>query len=820
MVSDSLVVNEPEGSFNKPVYANAKDSIEIFQKDNIIKIYNSGELTYDKIDLKANFIQMDMNTNIVFAEGVPDDSTGELTGKPVFKEGTESYEMTAMYYNFDSKKAIINGVITEQGGGYLVGERTKKMPDNTFNIKGGKFTTCDNHDHPHFYVKLTKSKTVPNEKTISGPAYLVIEDIPLPVIGVPFGFFPATSKQSSGFLIPSFGDDGTRGFYLQGGGYYWAMSKYADLALTGSYFTKGTWNLNLRSNYKKRYRFSGNINAQFLNAKNDDVALTGNKTFSVKWTHRQDPKAHPTRTFSANVNFTKSGFELANRTTPEQLTNNRKSSSVSYSKQFAGTPFSFSAALNVNSNSADSTLEMSFPQMNLSMRQIYPFKRKKKVGETRWYEKIALSYKTNIKNSIQAKESEFFTAGGTKGKWKSGVSHSIPISTSFNLLNYINVSPSIGYNEYWYFKKTKKYNITDVEDNQDNYALTDTLDGFNRAYDFNSGVSFSTTLYGMYNFKEGLPIKAIRHKIAPSVSINYKPDFANSFWGFYETDPLDPEQSYPVALNSFMGYPRGGESGSIGINLANNIEMKVKSRNDSVSEFEKIKLLDALNFSTSYNMLADSMNLAPVRMTGSTKIKNFLNLSFNATFNPYALNSEGTGYIDQYLINSSKRLADMTNFGLNASFSLNSKMWGDEEDGGGTAGLNKLGQMMDPFYYTDMYVFDYVDFDVPWDFRFKYAYNYKKPYEEKKITQTLTVDGNLNLTDKWKITMRSGYNMTEKALSPTSVSIHRDLHCWEMSFSWVPIGYGNVTTYNFKINVKSSMLKDLKWEKQDRIMNY
>lgn len=814
-VVDTLIVSvkdsteKKKGKFQNPVIANAGDSLVVFQKENRIIIYKSGELIYEDINLKADYIELDLNTNLVYAMGL-EDSSGTIVGKPQFTEGKESYEMTSMYYNFDSKKAIINGVITEQGGGYLVGERTKKMPDNTFNIRGGKFTTCDDHEHPHFYIQLTKSKTIPNDKTISGPAFLVIQDIPLP-LGLPFGFFPATQKQTSGFLVPRFGEDNIRGFFLQNGGYYWAMSEYADVSLTGSYYTKGSWDATFNSSYKWKYKFSGNLSATYLYVKNDDVALTGSPTFKITWRHTQDAKAHPTRTFSANVNFQMAGFDLAERNLAANA-NNRKTSTISYSKQFAGTPFSLTATMSQSSNTIDESIELNLPQVSLSMRQIYPFKRKNKVGETKWYEKIGVSYSGSLKNSISTSEEDLFTAGGTYGQWRNGLKHSIPVSTSFNIFKYLQVGPSFNFTDYMYFKGQNFVLNSDSSE-----YVTDTLSGFQNAYEYSLSVGVSTTAYGMYTFKEGMPIQAIRHKLNPSISLSYRPDFSDiEKFNFYQLDPSDSTNNsyFTSALNPFLGYPGSGKSGNIGFSLRNNIEMKVRSKKDTVAGFEKIKLLDALNFSGSYNLLADSLNLSNISMSANTRIKNFINLNFSASFDPYAFNPETSKTnkrINKFEIIENRNLARLTRASVSLDFSLKSVFGGEGE----AFTDNYVNDLNSPYslYHGNMYIEQYVDFSVPWDLKVRYNFSYSKPYEEKTITQSVTVSGNFSLTDNWKIGFSSGYDLAGLDFTQTSFNIYRDLHCWEMSFGWTPIGPAKF--YNFKINIKSSILQDLKYEKQE-----
>ena len=812
IVSDTLIVSDSakvtKSKFENPVIANAGDSIVILQKENKVRIYHSGEVIYDNINLKADFIEMDLNTNIVYAEGVMGDS-GKIVGKPVFTEGKEKYEMTAMYYNFDTKKAIINGVITQQGDGYLVGERTKKMADNVFNIKGGKFTTCDHHDHPHFYIQLTKSKTIPNDKTISGPAYFVIEDIPLP-IGVPFGFFPASKKRASGFLIPRFGEDGTKGFFLQNGGYYWAMSEYADLSLTGSYYTLGSYDFNLNSSYKLRYKFTGNIRATYLNTKFDDLAAEGQKSFRIVWSHKQDAKAHPTQNFSASVNFSMNNIDFYERQDPERYTNNRKTSTISYSKTFAGTPFSLTATMSHNSNTADSTIELNLPQIAFTMRQIYPFKRKVKVGETKWYEKIGFSYTSSAKNSVSTKESLLFEPGGTDGKWKNGLSHRIPISTSFNLFNYFNVGPAVNYNSYMYFKQN------DQVWNDSLQVYEDTIvDGFSYAQEFSASVGVSTTIYGMYTFKEGMPIEAIRHKMDPSISLSYRPDFSTDYWGYYKPDLNDTTgiSTYTTVNNPFLGYPGTGKSGNISFNLRNNIEMKVKNNADTTGKekYKKIKILDALNFTSSYNLLADSLNLQPISISANTRIANFVSINFSASLDPYALDEDGTR-INQFELIRNRNIGRITRATLNMDFSLKALLSG----GKGSFTEDYINDLNDPYnlYYGSMYTENYVDFSVPWDLKVRYSLNYNKPKFEEKTTQALTLSGKISLTDKWQIGFSSGYDIDKSDFTRTSLTINRDLHCWAMSFNWIP--FGAFKSYNFKINVKASMLQDIKYEKQER----
>ncbi len=820
LATDSI--NAKKSPIDAPIYKEAKDSL-LYSIDGK-KVYLWGEATvkYEQMELTAAYIEYDMDSSIVFAQGVPD-TTGAIVGKPVFKEGEQVFRMERMRYNFDTKKAKIYGVITEEADGFLHSQDTKLMPDKSINVLGGKYTTCD-LDHPHFYISISKAKLLPNDKLITGPAHLVIADVPFPLI-LPFGFFPSKKGRSSGILLPEYGEEAERGFFLRGGGFYFGLNDYFDLKVTGNIYSKGSWATNFLTSYRKRYRFSGSFGFDFsqnIIGEKGYPDYRKDQSYWLRWSHMQDPKANPNSTFQARLNLGSPSHNRYNAQSVENFLTNSISSSISYSKVWPGTPFSMTASMNHSQNNLDSTITIGLPKMALNMNRIYPFKRKNSTGTPSWYERIGLSYSANLDNSVSTRTDSLLSLG-TLDKMRNGMQHRIPISTSFNLLNYITVSPSANYTENWYTKTIIKRWDEDKKE-----VVTEDVSGFKRAYQYNAGISASTKLYGMFSFKQTSKIQAIRHVITPNVSLSYRPDFSEEKYGFYHTVQSDTTgknfQEYSIFQGTLFGGPGMGESGSINFGIANNLEMKVLSDKDSTSNTRKIKILESFNLNTSYNMLADSMHWSPVSITARTRLFEMFNINFSSTLDPYGIDEKGRRVKDfQYILN--KQLFRFTNFRAGISFSLsggdgkgndNSNASADNMRGmtrGNMGGMPPLdGGMNDAMFGESIgtgYVNgDYVDFDVPWNMRFDYSFSYSKQSLEPRTTQTLSFSGDVSLSPKWKIGFRSGYDFKGKKPTTSSLNFFRDLHCWEMSLSVVPLGY--LRSFSFKINVKSGTLRDLK----------
>ncbi len=799
--------------FEEPIFSNAKDSTVYSLDGKKVFMYGDATVTYQNIELKAQYIEFDMGKKEVFAKGLAD-STGKNAGRPIFKEGSQTYTMEDIYYNFNSKKAKINGVVTEQDGGFMHSEITKKMGDNTVNISNGKFTTCDQL-HPHYYIAITKGKVIPNSKIISGPAYLVIEDVPLP-LGIPFGFFPNSRNRASGVILPEYGEEARRGVYLRGGGFYFGINDNIDLKLTGDIYSFGSWLLRTQSTYKKRYKFSGSFDVNFSKIKADEYDAS---SYSIHWSHSQDAKASPNSTFSANVNFESTNNNKYNAQSIETFLNNSINSSISYSRNFIGTPFRFSSSLTHSQNNQTKIINLNFPALNFSMDQIYPFKRESNIGAPSWYEKIGFKLNSTLNNSVSVLENDLFKRT-VFSKMKNGVKHEIPLSTSFNILKFITVSPSVNYSEWWTIKTIRRH-----WNSADSTVVEDTIAGFRRGWQYSTGASMSTKIYGMLNFGKDKAIQAIRHVITPSISFNYSPDFSDPGYGFYKIYQSDPTGNKFTKYSIFergLGGPSMGKSGSIGFSLGNNLEMKVRSSKDTVNNFKKIKIFESLNFSSSYNLLADSMKLSPISFSGNTKLFDKLSVNFSGLLNPYSLNSAGTNRIDQFEFKHSGKPFYLTSASIGFDFSLNSSKkdknaTNQPPQQGLPPGANpndpEFGQSMNSNFASPKTV----DFNIPWNLSVRYYFTYSKPLLEKKTSQTLGFSGDFSLTPKWKIGFSSNYDFKSQKLTTTSINIYRDLHCWEMRMTVIPLGI--YKSYSFQINVKSGMLQDLKWKKRDSYLD-
>ena len=812
------------GFLDGAIEGKSTDSLVYDVRNKLVYVYNEGDVTYQNSNLKADFMRVDMTDKTVFAYGKPDSLDGKaIVTKPEFSDGSASYQMDTITYNFATEKAKIKGVATQQGDGWLVGGSVKKMPDNTINIQDGMYTTCDETDHPHFYLAMTKAKVQPGKKVITGPAYLVMEDVPIYFLGIPYGFFPINMGPKSGLLMPSYGEDGTRGFFLRDLGYYITLGDYADLAVRGGFYTLGSWEASAASRYIKRYKYSGSFNIQYSNIKTGEKGepdYLKQSNFRVQWTHSQDAKANPGSTFSASVNFATSGYNRYSANTLNDILSTQTNSSISYSKSWTGTPFSLSANMAISQNSSNQSISLTLPTVVFNVSRIYPFKRKEKTGKDRWYEKISMQYTGKMTNSVTTTESEIFTKK-TLENMKNGIEHSIPVSASFNVFNYINLSPSFNYNEKWFFKKVE-YEWNPMTNKVDTMANEY---GFYRLYNYSMSVSASTTVYGMYDFtkkKRDRKIQAIRHVLTPSIGFSYTPDFGDFKYGYYKSlqrDSLGTTQTYsPYAQNAYS-VPSSGRNMSMNFSLSQNLEMKVLSKRDT-SGVKKIKLIDELRISGSYNFLADSMRLSTIPISFRTTLFGNFGINLSATLDPYRLTPDGkrinklffpgrivsTGWSFGYTFKSRD---DRSQTAINDITSIPPEYMNPFYDPYGT---------MDPVLRRQYMAQTYYDFSLPWNFGFNYTVNYSittgnyppKGYK-KNVTQTVGFNGSLNLTPKMGITFQGGYDIKANRLTTSSVSITRDLHCWQMSFSWIP--FGTYRSWSFNIGVKAASLSDLKYDK-------
>lgn len=842
-----------------PVSYQAKDSI-VMTGANWAFLYGASDVKYQQIQLQSERIEMNMDSSLVYAT-FGKDTLGNEFGYPVFIDGQQQYESKSMRYNFGTKKGYITDVITQQGEGYVTAGRTKKTEGDALNMVGGRYTTCDEHEHPHFYIKMTKAKVRPNKDIVTGPVYMVFEDVPLYPIGLPFCFFPFSDSYSSGVIMPTFGDESTRGFYLRDGGYYFALSDYMDLAVTGEIYTKGSWGLSARSNYRKRYKYSGSFNASYLVTRLGDKGLpdySKSKDFKLNWTHTQDPKANPYRSFSASVNFSTSSYDRNNMNSfyPgsqgfADANQNTKGSSINITQRFPNNPFTISATMNVNQRSKDSTISLTLPDITVTMSRIYPFKRKNKVGKDRWYEKISMSYNGYLRNSIDTKENLLFKSSLVKD-WKNAMQHQIPVSATFSLFKYLNISPSVNYTERWYTNKIEKG--YDMQKKQ--VVAQDTTYGFYRVYDFNAALSASTTLYGFYKPLPflGDKVQMIRHRFEPSVSLSYAPDFGDSRFGFWKDvvyeDQYGKEQrvTYSPFENGMFGTAARGKTGSLNFQIDNNIEMKIKSDRDSTGE-RKISLIDKLSLGMSYNMAADSFKWSDLNVGLRIKFSKSYTLNLNGTFDTYTYGyDEKTGAIRRVNIprwQAGKGFGRLRQTGTSFSYTFNNdtftKWFGkkDKEDKSDQASLGQDGEN-DPQLEQiadgekpkknggslreakknsgDVDSYGYLVQKVPWSLSFNYSmqlrygdFDPSKLEYKYKLTHALSFNGNIQPTKNWKFNFNATYDFDTHKISYMTCNITRDMHCWQMTASFVPVG--PYKSYTFNIAVSSSLLKDLKWRK-------
>lgn len=825
-----------QDSVTKPVleaiitYSAEDSTIADFENQKVF-MYKKGVVNYQNIELKADYIMLDFATKEVYAEGLPD-STGTIVGTPIFKDGDEEFESKTLRYNFETQKGIITDVKTAQGDGFVHSELTKKISKDAFVLEKGKYTTCD-AEHPHFYLRMTKAKVISNKKIITGPAYMVLEDFPIYFPMIPFGYFPNSATYTSGILIPTYGEEQGRGFFLREGGYYWAANENFDLALRGDIYSKGSWATKLHTNYKVRYRYNGSFDFSYNLNKYSEEPLPDAKTtkgFSVTWSHSQDSKANPNRTFSANVNLSTSSFDkensyMNNTVSIQNYLQTQKSSSISYSKKFENTPFNLSLNLRHSQNSRDTTISLSLPELTVNMSKINPFKIKNRIGPVKWYEKISFSYSGNMKNSITSKEKDLLKKSLVRD-WQNGIRHSIPISLpSFNLLKFINMSPSFSYSERWYTSYiNKRYdeNYNNPFSGQPAHVVVDTIYSMRRNYEYSYSLSSSTNIYGMYIMSNpNSRIKSIRHKITPSISFSYTPDFGQKKFRFWDSylDGNGKEQFYSHFERGVFGYTGRGESGAITFSLSNNLEAKVLEISDSIAskdekpKYKKVKIIDNLGINTSYNMIADSFKLSPISLAARTTIKG-VSVNFGANLNPYMVDKDGNMY-DEYVWNhlkGFKKLGRLSN--ANMSFGMNFESKKEKKE------TEKKGQeKTEPITSGEEDEIPYVDFKMPWSFRFDYSLFYNNPYKPDKdgkikgtINQSLNLGGRLTLTEKWDMNLNTNFDIQAMKFSFTTVNVTRTLHCWSMSFNFVP--FGDRKSYSFNLSASSAMLRDLKVSKQ------
>lgn len=819
---DSLArdsIQQPKPLFNDIVTYSADDSIKFSISEKKMFLYRNGFVKYISTELKADSIELDMEKNEAYASGITD-SAAVITGKPKFKDGSQEFESQDLKYNFKTGKGFVKEIITQQGEGYIQGKLTKRMSDSIYCVKDGWYTTCDQHDHPHFYIRMSKAKLIKDKKVVSGFANLYIEDVPLP-LAIPFGFFPMSKKGTSGIIPPTYGEERMRGFNLRDGGYYWFINDYIDLTVTGTIYTNGSWGINMGANYRKRYRFNGSLNFSMSRNHTSEKGLPDyaeSKDWSLRWTHSQDPKANPYTTFSASVDMSSATNNYYNATSINEIANQRKQSSISWSKKWPDKPFSITAGFTHNQNSCDTTISLSFPNLNFRVSQIYPLRKKERVGKIKWYENIGFTYTAELKNTIQTKESELGESFKHMARdWQNGFQHSIPLSTSINIAKDLSVSPSFSYKGVVYLSSIRRGNwVTDSTMPNYGYIPIDTIYGLHYAHNYTTSISlsYSPTIYGMYQFKPESRIFAIRHVVRPSASISYAPNLGvdpKNYWKTY-LDKNGKEQKYSIFEGKIYGTPTGSErskqSGSLNLSLDNNVEMKVRNDQDTTGKekYKKVNILESFRISTSYNFFADSMRWSTIALSARTKvINNRVNINLTGTLDPYAINANAVR-INKY----NGGIGRLTRVSASSGIQFSSDNGENKE---------KKNDKLNGHYD------DYVDFDVPWSISLDYTFNFSKnytrnpdplakhPLKSNTISQMVRINGDFSLTPKWKFTYSTGYDIKQKEITATSFGISRDLHCWEMTFNCIP--FGTHQSYNFQINVRSSMLRDLKLMKKE-----
>lgn len=791
-LSDTMISKD---ALSSKLQYKATDSIRYDMKNRFVYLFGKVEVYYEDIELKAEEIEINLDSNLVMARG-KQDSTGKFYGEPVMKEAGKEFQAHDIKYNFNTKKGIITEVMTHEGESYIHGKKVYKTPDNVMYIKNGKYTTC-NAPHPHYYFSSSKLKIIPKDKIVTGPANLVIEDVPTP-IGIPFGFFPNTDKQQSGILIPTPGESSQFGFFLLGGGYYWGISEKLSMQLTGDIYSKGSWGSNFISNYNNRYKFNGNLDVRYSIFKNGIEGFPNfseRKDFFLRWNHTQDPKARPNSNFSANVNFgTSQNFTNNFNSSAQDFLSATFNSTISYKKTWNEKPFSLAINGFHSQNNVSKTVTVRLPEIAFNVSRLQPLKTKTPGKRNDLLDNFGVSYSMNFKNEVTAGDSLFSlnNLDVLSGQFQNGMRHAIPISTSMKVLKYFTVNPSFNYSEIWYLESVDK-----KWDNTINELVVDTVNGFVRANSYDMNVNLTTKMYGMYQYK-GKVIKALRHVITPSVGLSYIPENNQGLKNYI--DSTNNKFEYSIFQNGIYGSTNRQEAGNVNLGLLNNFEMKVRNRKDSLGEDKKIKLLENLGFRSSYNMIADSLKWSNISIDARTNIFRVVSLNYNAQLDPYQLDSLGRK-INLFEVNSSGKIGRLVSSNLAIGFTLKSKQNTTTEKESNFGTEQELA-------YIRSNPEAFIDFNVPWTINVNYNIRYSKPQFISTTVQTFNFSGDLSLTQKWKIGMTSGYDFQAKDFTYTTIDIYRDLHCWEMSFNWVPFGIRQ--SYLFTIKIKSAILQDLK----------
>ena len=856
-----------EEELTSPVHYHSNDSV-IMLKNGTAFLHGSGELKYESMTLTSEFIRMNMDSSMIYACGVYDSLEYEWKGKPVFKDGKDEYQTNEITYNIKTQKGYIRHVVTQNGEGYIIADKTKKLPDNEMLMAGGQYTTCDDHDHPHFYLKMTKAKVKTGDYIASGPAYMVVGDVPLP-LAIPFGFFPFTNKYSSGLIMPNFGDDYTRGLYLSNLGYYFAINDYMDLEITGDIYSRGTWAIRAKTKYIWRYRFNGSLSINYRNDVTGDRGMpdySAKKNFSVQWTHSQDAKFNPYCTFSASVNFSTSGYNRSNINSyynSELLSENTKSSQINYTQRFPDAPWTISMSANLTQRTSDSTISMTAPQFTVSMSSQYPFKlwrqatlkRKGQVaGKEKWYEKIKMSYNMTGKIAINSVKEKDFLKTNFLRDWTTGISHSLPINATFTVFKYLNITPTINIRDRMYFSRVDRH-----WNNETNALEMDTTTGFYNVFDFDMGVNLSTKLYGFYTpLKKLFPnskVEKFRHVFTPTLSFSYHPNFEDEMWGYYgrydqptvkNGDTTWTQQTYSRYPNGPYGNAPRGMAAALNFGVDNNLEVKVVNKEDTTGKnpYRVISLIDKFAVTGGYNFAVDSMNWSLFQVNLRLKFPKLNNytLTLSTALDPYMyqLNEAGKPVRTNKQYWHNHRFPHWSGLRWNFSYTFNNqtiKKWkekingrkpknesgSDPPDEEGMSPIEKDGEGMDKNAKQESKKEEveddgYVKTEFPWSISLSYSlaytsgseFDYEKMYYKMKFTHSLSLNGNIGLGKGWKVSANMTYNFDYKKVTACTINISRDLHCWNMTASINPIG--PFKSYTFHIGVNASILSDLKYD--------
>ena len=792
----------------------AKDSVAMDLQSRRAFLFTDGDIDYDNMLLKADRVEVDFEQHTLRAFGTLDTS-GNTIGRPFFKQDDGEYHADSILFNYTTKKGIIQGVITQEGDGFLHGQKVKKINDSVMYLSGGSYTTC-NYAHPHFAINFTKSKLITGQKIVTGPAWLTVEDIPTPV-ALPFAFFPITKQRQSGILIPSYGWMNYRGYYLKDGGYYFALGDYLDLALTGELYTNLSWAAEAKTNYYRRYKYKGSFDLRygqtFEGIREDTANFSAFNDFKFTWQHDQDAKANPYSRFSANVNLQSRNYNK-NTTNSNDYFNSTTTSSISYSTKL-GPWLNLSASARESFNAQTGVINIKLPSVSLSSITFYPLRRRNPSGGYKWWENISLSYVLNAENNVTTQDSLLFTPR-TLDVMQYGVQQQLPLSSSMKVFRFFNWTNSVSYTERWHWST-----INQNYDPQIGSLSIDTIRGFRSNREFSVSSSLSTRIYGMFQFRHG-PLKALRHVINPSISFSYHPDFGAEKLGWWKqyTDTTGYVHRYSIFQQSLYGGPPDGRSGNLRINIGNNLEIKIQNPFDTTAEVRKIALIESLNLGMGYDLAKDSLNLSPLSVSGRTTLFKALTLNYSGSFSPYVIDTLGLMH-NQLLWEAEQRLfrIDNSTWSAQVSYSLNNNTFSGKNKEAKSQGRPTTTLIQTPNnQMVPILLGGYADFSVPWNVSLSYTFSHVDRYVAREMNlqtetiQSITLSANANITQNWRVALSTGYDIANKGMSYTTVDIYRDLHCWEMRFSWVPFGY--YRNWFFQINIKADALRDVKYEKK------